>query len=278
MSSTQEGESVVAIAAQEATTEGGTAAPAQVQAADEVAISSPEEAEANAAAYAALEAAALGEELRAAARYGEIHELNVILRCEKADVALVDGGGNSGLHFAAANGHTSCLTALLEAGAKHVPNASGNTPLHWACLNGHEDTVKELLERVPCKSSATAEALRTRALAARDARRAASASGSSGSTEGSANTTEQQQQAQAGAGQQSELAEEQAITISLGEAAEVLSSSDAAAISEPGIDVLQRNAAGKCAVDVCKTEELTNILLKHESAAALELGLEKTST
>ena len=64
----------------------------------------------------------------------------------------------------------------------------------------------------------------------------------------------------------------------MGEAAEIVSSTDAAAIAEPGIDVLQRNVAGKCAVDVCKTEELTNLLLKHESAAALELGLEKASS
>ena len=255
MSNSQGSEGLVALASQEASQAGGRAR-------EEIAISTREEAEANAAAYAALAAPALGEELRAAARYGEIHELEVILRCDAANVSLVDEGGNSALHMAAANGHVSCVSALVEAGAKHLPNASGNTPLHWACLNGHVETVTELLNKVPCKSSATAQALRTRARAARDAPGTGSGTGTSSLPSG---------------GEQTSLAEEDGITLSLGEAAETLSTSNAAAISEPGIDVLQRNAGGKCAVDVCKTEALTNLVLKHESAAALELGLEKTS-
>ncbi|KAF2158073.1 ankyrin [Myriangium duriaei CBS 260.36] len=60
--------------------------------------------------------------------------------------------GNTPLHYAAANGHSSLLTHLLSLYTQPVPtefldakNEAGNTPLHWAALNGHLAAVKVLV-------------------------------------------------------------------------------------------------------------------------------------
>ncbi|KAF3054088.1 hypothetical protein E8E11_011466 [Didymella keratinophila] len=59
---------------------------------------------------------------------------------------------NTGLHYAAANGHIDIVKLLLSTSSSkpapflNLTNASGNTPLHWASLNGHLEAVKLLIE------------------------------------------------------------------------------------------------------------------------------------
>mmetsp|Transcript_14918 Transcript_14918/g.33142 ORF Transcript_14918/g.33142 Transcript_14918/m.33142 type:complete len:462 (-) Transcript_14918:73-1458(-) len=89
-------------------------------------------------------------ELVLCARYGEEEELRDIVeryvRRGTVDVNVRDGaGGNTALHMACANGHASCVRLLLEADARHLPNASGNRPLHWACRGKHEECARLLL-------------------------------------------------------------------------------------------------------------------------------------
>jgi hypothetical protein len=48
---------------------------------------------------------------------------------------------------ACANGHSECVSALIDAGATFQPNGSGNTPLHWASANGHLPVVSILLDK-----------------------------------------------------------------------------------------------------------------------------------
>ena len=51
--------------------------------------------------------------------------------------------GNTGLHMASANGHTSVVKLLVKQyGHPFTTNLSGNTPLHWAAANGHASVVK----------------------------------------------------------------------------------------------------------------------------------------
>jgi ankyrin repeat protein len=54
--------------------------------------------------------------------------------------------GNTALHFASANGHLRCVTALLEEDVeKDTPNNDGHTPLHAAALNGRLAVARALI-------------------------------------------------------------------------------------------------------------------------------------
>ena len=81
------------------------------------------------------------------ARYGELEDVSSLLDAG-ADASFADGGGNTALHLASANGHAGVVSLLLERGARYTANASGNTPLHWAALNGHAAVVEALLSRL----------------------------------------------------------------------------------------------------------------------------------
>ena len=82
------------------------------------------------------------------ARYGDLPELKAFLDHASIDVNHRDGGGNTALHKACANGHVDCVKVILEReGVHHVGNDSGNTPLHWACSNAKPDIVKLLLDK-----------------------------------------------------------------------------------------------------------------------------------
>jgi len=53
------------------------------------------------------------------------------------------------LHYAAANGHADCVSALLAAGARSTMNSSNNSPLHWAIANRQTAAALALLKDDP---------------------------------------------------------------------------------------------------------------------------------
>ena len=62
------------------------------------------------------------------------------------DVDARDGYGWTALHYAAFNGHTACLKALLAAGASvHSRCNYGCTPLHFASQDGEAASVRALI-------------------------------------------------------------------------------------------------------------------------------------
>ncbi|XP_061090133.1 serine/threonine-protein phosphatase 6 regulatory ankyrin repeat subunit B [Conger conger] len=70
---------------------------------------------------------------------------------QEASVLLGDHRGRTSLHLAAARGHASWLSELLNIAFAEPPapllrDRAGYTPLHWACYNGHEGCVEVLLE------------------------------------------------------------------------------------------------------------------------------------
>ncbi|TMW60214.1 hypothetical protein Poli38472_000256 [Pythium oligandrum] len=97
----------------------------------------------------------MAEEVLACARYGELEELQELLKAVSVDekdsyVNYVQPDTlNTPLHMACANGHADCAKELIAHGARHIANASGNTPLHWAVQNNHLAAVKALLEGIP---------------------------------------------------------------------------------------------------------------------------------
>ena len=59
------------------------------------------------------------------------------------DIIERDRFGQTQLHFAAKNGHTETVRALIAAGANvDLANILKWTPLHLAAFNGHTDVVK----------------------------------------------------------------------------------------------------------------------------------------
>lgn len=80
------------------------------------------------------------------ARYGETEDVASYLD-DGADINFTDGGGNTALHRASANGHVDTVRLLADRGATYKANSNGNSPLHWAAMNGHAAVVAVLLER-----------------------------------------------------------------------------------------------------------------------------------
>jgi uncharacterized protein len=86
------------------------------------------------------------------ARYGEFEALKAILDSEHSlKLALCDENKISLLHMVAANGHLECAELLLKnpqvrENCLNSCNTEGNTPLHWAALNAHSSLVRLLLE------------------------------------------------------------------------------------------------------------------------------------
>ena len=100
------------------------------------------------------------EELRFAARAGDIDDVNKVLNRYKGEsnelakllpavVAATDElSGNSALHLCSANGHMDIIQLLLDHKAPiDAINLSGSTPLHYASLTGNLDIVKVLIQK-----------------------------------------------------------------------------------------------------------------------------------
>lgn len=103
--------------------------------------------------------ASSGEDLRFAARTGNLEDAKEILKRYKGDsnelakflpavLAASDSlSGNKALHLCAANGHVDVLRLLIAHGADvNATNISGSTPLHYASLTGQLNVVKELIQ------------------------------------------------------------------------------------------------------------------------------------
>eukprot|EP00922_Rhytidocystis_sp_ex-Travisia-forbesii_P064897 GHVS01096376.1.p1 GENE.GHVS01096376.1~~GHVS01096376.1.p1 ORF type:complete len:310 (+),score=109.26 GHVS01096376.1:56-985(+) len=67
--------------------------------------------------------------------------------CSPYLLSLVDSNGNTLLHLAAANGHSSVVSLLVDwcPALVAVQNKSGNTALHWAVQNGRTGVVEVLM-------------------------------------------------------------------------------------------------------------------------------------
>ncbi|RIB06970.1 ankyrin repeat-containing domain protein [Gigaspora rosea] len=92
------------------------------------------------------------EEIIACARYGELSELQDIIKSYPvACLASRDTSGNTALHMASANGYTNIVEYIIQTletlnGIVNVQNELGNTPLHWSALNGHIEVVTLLIK------------------------------------------------------------------------------------------------------------------------------------
>jgi len=81
-----------------------------------------------------------------AARYGDLEDVQAILKENPGLVDYQDEYGSSPLLMAAGNGHCDVIKVLIEHKANiNSSNSSQNTPLHWAALNGHLEAVKLLI-------------------------------------------------------------------------------------------------------------------------------------
>ncbi|BFZ54550.1 hypothetical protein PYCC9005_001587 [Savitreella phatthalungensis] len=102
-------------------------------------------------------------------RYGELSDLSSFFDSARSTLSASEpdfadmytrdtlaqaesGSGNTGLHYAAGNGHAGVVRYLCDRLGERVgevgdlQNEGGNTALHWACLNGHLDVVKVLAD------------------------------------------------------------------------------------------------------------------------------------
>ncbi|XP_059181825.1 ankyrin repeat domain-containing protein 16 [Centropristis striata] len=70
-----------------------------------------------------------------------VRDLNIDVNQRTPDIQL------TALHYAAKEGHTSAIKALLELGADlHVRDKKGRTALHMACIGQHADAARTLLQ------------------------------------------------------------------------------------------------------------------------------------
>ena len=87
--------------------------------------------------------------LMLAAQEGHTDIIQVLLNSSTATIDMqLHATGQSALYFAAINGYSDAVTALLDAGADcDIKDKWGNTPIEVACQEGHHEVVKILLEK-----------------------------------------------------------------------------------------------------------------------------------
>ena len=86
------------------------------------------------------------EEYMESCRYGEVDIVRALLCHQPSLIDFVNpDNGNTGLHMAAANGHSQVVQLLLSQNHTLTKNQSGNTPLHWAAERGQGDVVNILI-------------------------------------------------------------------------------------------------------------------------------------
>eukprot|EP01047_Picozoa_sp_COSAG01_P022008 COSAG01_NODE_1294_length_10874_cov_23.128062_6_plen_136_part_00 len=100
------------------------------------------------------------EALRDAAAEGDLATVTSLLATAagRAAIDVPDEDGWTALIWAAVNGHTPVVEALLGAGADAtVEDKYGNTALRWAARNGRTPTVLALLRARPGEALARAD-------------------------------------------------------------------------------------------------------------------------
>lgn len=94
---------------------------------------------------AALDEVEAKEEWLESSRFGEVDVLRALFRRFPSLINHVNSDtGNTALHMAAANGHTTAAQVLLNFKHAHTRNNSGNTPLHFAAINSQGEMVELL--------------------------------------------------------------------------------------------------------------------------------------
>ena len=87
--------------------------------------------------------------LMLAAQKGHTDIIQVLLNSSTATIDMkLHASGQSALYFAAINGYSDAVTALLDAGADcDIKDKLGFTPIMAACQEGHHEIVKKLIEK-----------------------------------------------------------------------------------------------------------------------------------
>jgi ankyrin repeat protein len=86
--------------------------------------------------------------LHVAAEHGRTASVHRLVAQQGCEVDAADAYGWRALHFAAANGHVTCVRALLDGGASVDPREGVDwTPLHMAGMNGRTECARELVQR-----------------------------------------------------------------------------------------------------------------------------------
>lgn len=80
-----------------------------------------------------------------ACRVGDLEDVRTLYQ----ESYKVDDDGNTGLHFASANGHFDVVQHILDNCEFDInkSNSTGNTPLHWAAFNGNLSIIELLLAK-----------------------------------------------------------------------------------------------------------------------------------
>ncbi|CAG8591393.1 5658_t:CDS:2, partial [Scutellospora calospora] len=86
------------------------------------------------------------EEVVAYARYGELSELQLIMKSYPVTyLSSRDASGNTALHMANIVEYIIQTSGTLGNDVVNAQNELGNTPLHWSALNGHIEVVTLLI-------------------------------------------------------------------------------------------------------------------------------------
>ncbi len=98
-------------------------------------------------ALGSLHTTAAAEDIRTAARAGDMETVRALLDETPNLVNEVDNRHSTPLHFASDQGRIEVMTFLLANGADLTAiDVDGDTPLHWAAMAGKDDAVKLLLD------------------------------------------------------------------------------------------------------------------------------------